>query len=202
MEKLLEELDIVQMGKRAKAAAAVLARKTTDEKNALLLAIADALDAKSDAILAANQLDLELAAANGVDPIWIRDRIALEQRMAGIIGDVRKVAQLPDPVGGILLESTLQNGLKLIKRRTPLGVLGAIYESRPNVTVDISTLALKTSNAVILRGGSDVLNSNMKLTEVSARGLGALRFSRRRRAIHQQYRPALCQRDAAPLRIH
>ena len=86
--------------------------------------------------------------------------------MSGIVADVRKVAELPDPVGEVLLDTRLDNGLQLIKRRTPLGVLGTIYESRPNVTVDISTLALKTSNAVILRGGSDVLHSNMKLTAV------------------------------------
>ncbi len=165
-QTVLESLDLAQMGKRAKAAAAVLARKTTAEKNAALLAIADALEANTLSILEANQRDLELAARNGIDPIWIRDRIDLETRMAGIIADVRKVAELPDPVGEVLLDRTLDNGLQLIKRRTPLGVLGTIYESRPNVTVDVSTLALKTSNAVILRGGSDVLYSNMRLTEV------------------------------------
>ncbi len=165
-EAVLEAVNMIEMGQRAKAAAAELAQKSTDEKNAVLIAIADALEANTGAILAANHIDLELARENGVDPIWIRDRVALEKRMAGIIADVRKVAQLPDPVGEVLLESALDNGLQLVKRRTPLGVLGAIYESRPNVTVDISTLALKTSNAVILRGGSDVLNSNMKLTEI------------------------------------
>lgn len=166
MEAVAEAIDLKQMGIKAKAAAAILARKSTAEKNAVIRAIADALAAESPAILEANQRDLGLAAQNGMDPIWIRDRIALERRMPGIIADVRKVADLPDPVGEILLESTLENGLQLLKRRTPLGVLGAIYESRPNVTVDISTLALKTSNAVILRGGSDVLNSNMRLTAI------------------------------------
>ena len=165
-QAVLESLDLVQMGKRAKAAAAALAQLGTADKNAALLAIADALDANSLSILEANQRDLDLAAQNGVDPIWIRDRIDLETRMAGIIADVRKVAELPDPVGEILLDSTLDNGLRLMKRRTPLGVLGTIYESRPNVTVDVSTLALKTSNAVILRGGSDVLYSNMELARV------------------------------------
>ncbi len=173
---LLESLDLVQMGQRAKAAAAELARKTTAEKNAALLAIADALDTETLSILEANQRDLELAAQNGVDPIWIRDRIDLETRMDGIIADVRKVAELPDPVGEVLLDSELENGLRLIKRRTPLGVLGTIYESRPNVTVDVSTLALKTSNAVILRGGSDVLHSNMRLTEVMQAVLAAHDF--------------------------
>lgn len=163
---VLESLNLVQMGKRAKAAAARLAQLGAAEKNAALLAIADALEANSLSILEANRRDLELAAQNGVDPIWIRDRIDLETRMAGIIADVKKVAELPDPVGEALLDTTLDNGLRLMKRRTPLGVLGTIYESRPNVTVDVSTLALKTSNAVILRGGSDVLHSNMELTRV------------------------------------
>ena len=166
MELVAEAIDMKQMGKSARGAAAILAQKTSAEKDAVVNAIADALEANADAILAANRQDMELAAAQGVDPIWIRDRIALEQRMAGIIADVRKVAELPDPVGEVLLDSTLDNGLRLIKRRSPLGVLGTIYESRPNVTVDISTLALKTGNAVILRGGSDVLRSNMMLTEV------------------------------------
>lgn len=166
MEALVEAIDLKQMGIRAKAAAAILAQKSTAEKNAVIRAIAAALEANTPTILEANQRDLTLAAQNGMDPIWIRDRIALERRMPGIVADVRKVAELPDPVGDVLLESTLDNGLRLLKRRTPLGVLGTIYESRPNVTVDISTLALKTSNAVVLRGGSDVLNSNMQLTAV------------------------------------
>ena len=176
MEIIAEAIDMKQFGLRAKAAAAALARKTTADKNAALLAIADALEANTLSILEANQRDLELAARNGVDPIWIRDRIDLETRMVGIIADVRKVAELPDPVGEILLDRTLDNGLQLVKRRTPLGVLGTIYESRPNVTVDVSTLALKTSNAVILRGGSDVLYSNMRLTEVMQDVLAAHDF--------------------------
>ena len=166
VDTFLEAVDLVQMGKRAKTAAAILAQQSTAAKNAALIAAADALEANTPAILQANQKDLDLAADNGIDPIWIRDRIALERRMAGIVADVRRVAELPDPVGEIMRQTTLDNGLQLSKRRTPLGVLGAIYESRPNVTVDISTLALKTGNAVILRGGSDVLNSNLELTRV------------------------------------
>lgn len=176
VDTFAEVVDMVQMGKQAKAAAAILAQKTTDEKNTVLLAIADALETNTPSILEANQKDLDLAAENGVDPIWIRDRIALERRMAGIIADVRKVAELPDPVGDVISDATLENGLQLTKRRTPLGVLGTIYESRPNVTVDISTLALKTSNAVILRGGSDVLNSNMELTRILQETLAAYDF--------------------------
>ena len=123
-QTVLESLNLALMGKRAKAAAAVLARKTSADKNAALLAIADALEANTLSILEANQRDLEQAARNGVDPIWIRDRINLESRMAGIIADVRKVAELPDPVGEVLQDKTLDNGLQLVKRRTPLGVLG------------------------------------------------------------------------------
>ena len=172
-QTVLESLNLVRMGERAKAAAAALAQLSAAEKNAALLAIADALAAQAPSILAANQRDLDLAARNGIDPIWIRDRIDLEKRMPGIIADVKKVAELPDPVGEVLLDSTLDNGLRLIKRRSPLGVLGTIYESRPNVTVDVSTLALKTSNAVILRGGSDVLHSNLELTRVMQAALAA-----------------------------
>ncbi len=173
MEVMAEAIDIKQMGARARAAAANLAQLCAAEKNAALLAIADALEANTLGILEANQRDLDQARMKGVDPIWIRDRIDLEKRMAGIIADVRQVAELPDPVGEVLLDSSLDNGLRLVKRRTPLGVLGTIYESRPNVTVDVSTLALKTSNAVILRGGSDVLHSNIKLTEVMQAALAA-----------------------------
>ena len=176
MEVTAQAIDLRQMGACARAAAALLAQKSTADKNAALLAIADALEANTLSILEANRRDLDLAAQNGIDPIWIRDRIDLEKRMAGIVADVRKVAELPDPVGEAMQDSTLENGLRLIKRRTPLGVLGTIYESRPNVTVDVSTLALKTSNAVILRGGSDVLHSNMRLTQVMQEVLAAHGF--------------------------
>ena len=176
MEITAQAIDLRQMGAGARSAAALLAQKSTADKNAALLAIADALEANTLSILEANRRDLDLAAKNGIDPIWIRDRIDLEKRMAGIVADVRKVAELPDPVGEVLQDSTLDNGLRLIKRRTPLGVLGTIYESRPNVTVDVSTLAVKTSNAVILRGGSDVLHSNMRLTQVMQEVLAAHDF--------------------------
>ncbi len=150
VEATLEAVDVLAMGKLARAAAGALAQKTSAQKNAVLVDIAESLETNTPAILRANQTDIDLAIENGVDQIWIRDRIALEERMSGIVADVRKVAELPDPVGDVLQDTTLDNGLRLLKRRTPLGVLGTIYESRPNVTVDISTLALKTSNAVDL----------------------------------------------------
>jgi len=166
MVEAVQAINMIEMGKKARQASYKLASLSTARKNYALLAIADALEARTDEILAANQLDLKAAEENGVDPIWIRDRIALEKRMAGIITDVRKVAELSDPVGEAFDQSELENGLKIFKRRVPLGVLGTIYESRPNVTVDIATLALKTGNAVILRGGSDVLNSNLALVKI------------------------------------
>ncbi|RMG88534.1 MAG: glutamate-5-semialdehyde dehydrogenase [Chloroflexi bacterium] len=159
-------IDLTAMGRRAKEASHQLAQFTTEQKNAAILAIADALEARADEVLSANQLDVEEARANGVDALWIRDRMEMERRMSGMIADVRKVATLPDPVGRVFDERTLENGLKVHKRRVPLGVLGTIYEARPNVTVDVAVLALKTSNAVILRGGKEVLRTNLALVHI------------------------------------
>lgn len=166
-------IDMEAMGKRARTASYALAALTTEQKNEALLAIADALEAHTESILAANQRDMDAAIENGVDEIWIRDRIDLKRRMAGIIADVRNVASLPDPVGREYDHNVLDTGIRINKRRVPFGVIGTIYESRPNVTVDISTLALKTGNAVILRGGSDVLNSNLELVRVLQEALTA-----------------------------
>ncbi len=159
-------LDLTDLGKRAKAASVLLARATTEQKNAALLAIADALAANRAAILEVNALDIADAQAAGTSPHYIKDRLDLEKRLDGVIADVRMVAQLPDPVGGVFDEQVLDNGLQVSKRRTPLGVLGVIYEARPQVTVDVASLALKSGNAVILRGGSEVLRSNMELVRV------------------------------------
>ncbi len=159
-------IDLTDLGNRAKAASVLLARATTEQKNAALLAIADALAANRAAILEVNALDIADAQAAGTSPHYIKDRLDLEKRLDGVIADVRMVAQLPDPVGGVFDEQVLDNGLKVSKRRTPLGVLGVIYEARPQVTVDVASLALKSGNAVILRGGSEVLRSNMELVRV------------------------------------
>lgn len=158
-------IDMIDMGKRARIAAQHLARATTDQKNAAILAIADALEANAEAILTANRLDLEDARANGVDSSWMKDRLDLEKRMAGMIADVRKVADLNDPVGKVIEARTLDNGLQVFKRRTPIGVMGVIYEARPNVTIDVAVLTLKTGNATILRGGKEVMRSNLALIE-------------------------------------
>lgn len=159
-------IDLPLMGQRAKAAAQTLAKMTTAQKNDALMAIAAALEAQTDTILAANAQDVDDARASGTDDLWIKDRLDLGRRMAGMIADVRKTATLPDPVGVDYDQRVLDNGLHISRRRTPLGVLGVIYESRPNVTVDVVVLAIKSGNAVILRGGKDSMRSNLALVGV------------------------------------
>ncbi|MFC1959881.1 glutamate-5-semialdehyde dehydrogenase, partial [Chloroflexota bacterium] len=152
------------LGQQAKAAAQALRSIDTESKNKALLAIATAIEANESAILQANNADTAAAQAAGLTPAMI-DRLNLNNRLAGVIADVHNVAELPDPVGKEFEIQTLPNGLDSRKRRVPVGVLGVIYESRPNVTVDVATLALKSGNAVILRGGSETLRSNIALVD-------------------------------------
>lgn len=174
MQQMIEAttVDLVDMGKQAKAAATLLAKATSAQKNATLLALAEALEVRTPAILAANRLDIDEARANGESEIWIKDRMDMAKRMAGMIADVRKVAELPDPVGKTFDAQTLANGLHVSRRRTPLGVLGVIYESRPNVTIDVAALALKSGNAVIMRGGKEVMWTNLELIQAIRQALG------------------------------
>jgi glutamate-5-semialdehyde dehydrogenase len=158
-------MDLREMGQRARTASHTLARATTEQKNAALMAIAAALDTNAEAILAENCLDLEEGQQAGLSEALL-DRMSLQKRLPGIAEDVRKVASLPDPVGKAFDERTLENGLQVCRRRTPLGVLGVIYEARPNVTVDVIALALKSGNAVIMRGGKEILRSNIVLVNV------------------------------------
>lgn len=160
------QINLSDMGKQAKAAGIRLARATTEQKNMVIMAIADALEANTAAILAANKLDVDEARANGTDDIWIKDRLDLTKRITGMIADVRKVASLPDPVGKEFNAHTLENGLKVRQRRTPLGVLGVIYEARPNVTIDVAVLAIKSGNAAILRGGKEAMRSNLAMIKI------------------------------------
>ena len=151
------------MGKAAKEASYALGTLSGAEKNALLLSLAAALEAGAESILAANAKDLEAAAAAGMAES-LMDRLALDKgRLAGIAADVRAVSALPDPVGQVLDGRMLDSGLSLMRRRVPLGVVAAIYEARPNVTVDVTALCLKTGNAVILRGGKETAHSNAAL---------------------------------------
>jgi glutamate-5-semialdehyde dehydrogenase len=167
------KIDLTDLGKRARAASRHLAHATTEQKNAALYAIARALEANTSSILEANRLDIADARTSGTDELWIKDRLDLERRMKGIIADVHKVADLPDPIGKEFDAHTLDNGLKVSKRRVPLGVLGVIYEARPNVTVDVAVLALKSGNAAILRGGKESMRSNTALVTFLRQTLAA-----------------------------
>ena len=148
---------------RARAASSKLAQLSTAEKNALLLAMAEAIEAHESSILAANREDIERSGLEGA----LRDRLLLNSsRVRDMARGVREVAALPDPIGEILAEWTKSNGLHIRKVRVPLGVVGIIYESRPNVTVDTAVLALKTGNAIVLRGGKEAARSNQRLVEI------------------------------------
>ncbi|MDG3046374.1 glutamate-5-semialdehyde dehydrogenase [Vibrio parahaemolyticus] len=159
-------MDLTNMGKAAKDAAFELATASTDQKNQALAIIADELEANSAAILAANAKDIELGREAGLTDALL-DRLLLnEERLTGIANDVRNVISLNDPVGSEIDSKVLENGMSLSRRRVPLGVVGVIYEARPNVTIDIAALCLKTGNASILRGGKETFFSNMELVKV------------------------------------
>lgn len=154
------------MGKAAKDAAFELATASTAQKNQALAIIADELEANSVAILAANAKDIELGREAGLTDALL-DRLLLnEERLIAIANDVRNVISLNDPVGSEIDSKVLENGMSLSRRRVPLGVVGVIYEARPNVTIDIAALCLKTGNASILRGGKETFFSNMELVKV------------------------------------
>jgi glutamate-5-semialdehyde dehydrogenase len=158
--------ELEEKGKAAKAASKKLAVLATEIKNKALLGIADALIARQNEILSANNQDYKESEASGMSAAML-DRLMLNAiRLEGIASDVRTVAALPDPVGEIIEERMLPNGLQISRKRVPLGVIGAIYESRPNVTVDISVLCLKSGNAVILRGGKEAIHSNLALARI------------------------------------
>jgi glutamate-5-semialdehyde dehydrogenase len=164
MKSAIAELEA--KGRAARAASRRLAYLATDIKNQALHNIADDLLARKDEILAANQIDYKEGEASGMSAALL-DRLMLDpSRLEAIAQDVRAVAALPDPVGDIFDMRTLPNGLQVGKKRVPLGVIGAIYESRPNVTIDISVLCLKSGNAVILRGGKETINSNIAIVRM------------------------------------
>lgn len=165
-ETKVQAVDLVEMGKAARTASRKLAAITTMQKNAALLVIADELDRHTDAVLAANAQDIADGRARGLSEAMLDRLLLTPARVAGLAADTRNVAALPDPVGAEIENRLLPNGIRLSRRRTPIGVLGVIYESRPNVTIDIAVLSLKTGNAVILRGGSETLRSNLALVQV------------------------------------
>ncbi len=159
------------LGKNARAAANVLAGTGTNTKNKALTLIADALEAQKDRLIEANALDVKKGRENGMSESLI-DRLTLNNsRIAGMAEGVRQVTALADPVGEVIGGGELPNGLKIVKKRVPMGVIGIIFESRPNVTVDAAALCFKAGSAVILRGGSDAINSNKALAELMRNAL-------------------------------
>jgi len=165
MKSATEELEA--KAKAAKAASRLLAYLSTEIKNKALSNIADDLLAKSYEILAANKLDYEEASASGMSAAMLDRLLLTAERLQSMAQDVLAVAALPDPVGEVLEMRTLPNGLLIGKKRVPLGVIGAIYESRPNVTIDIASLCLKSGNALVLRGGKESIHSNSALAKLA-----------------------------------
>jgi glutamate-5-semialdehyde dehydrogenase len=162
--------EVLSCGRRARAAAGALARTSTEKKNAALLAMADQLCASSGTILHANGRDVEKAATDQLSLAMV-DRLRLdEKRIQAMADGVRQVATLEDPVGKVIAQWTRPNGLQISKVRVPIGVIGIIYESRPNVTSDAAVLCTKTGNAVILRGGSESIHSNIAIAEALRAG--------------------------------
>ncbi|WP_278183251.1 glutamate-5-semialdehyde dehydrogenase [Vibrio misgurnus] len=159
-------MELTVLGKAAKAASFQLATASTAQKNQALAIIATELEAQSARILAANAKDIALGRDAGLSEAML-DRLLLNpERLQAMANDVRNVITLHDPVGSEIESRVLENGLALARRRVPLGVVGVIYEARPNVTIDIAALCLKTGNAAILRGGKETFFSNMELVKV------------------------------------
>ncbi|MCM2294345.1 glutamate-5-semialdehyde dehydrogenase [Allorhizobium sp. BGMRC 0089] len=164
---------MLDLGRKAQAAARPLAIATSAQKNAALIAMADAMAARKDEIIAANSRDMAMAQQAELAPSFL-DRLKLDEgRISAMIDGLRQVAALADPVGDVIATWERPNGLKIERVRTPLGVIGVIYESRPNVTADAGALCLKSGNAVILRGGSDSIHSSRAIHAAMVEGLKA-----------------------------
>ena len=171
-------MTVQDLGKRAKGVQTFLSQVNTDDKNRALLSIADALQKNADAIIAANAVDLENGREAGLNA-GLLDRLMLNaERIDGIADGVRQVAALPDACGKVVYEYEKENGLKIQKITVPIGVIGIIYEARPNVTADAAALCLKSGNAVILRGGKEAIHSNKAVISVMQDALEAAGFPR------------------------
>ena len=162
---------MTRLGRAAREASRVIGRASTGQKNRALLAAAAALDAARPELTAANELDLAAGRANGLEPAMLERLTLTPSRIDGMIVGLRQVASLPDPVGAIRDMSYRPSGIQVGKMRVPLGVVGIIYESRPNVTIDAASLCLKSGNATILRGGSEAIHSNRAIATCIQRGL-------------------------------
>ena len=172
MATTVDELSLLEQGKTAQRAARTLAGLSTQVKNQALLNIAQALETEQGTILEGNRTDYQSAQADGMNEAMLDRLLLTPERLTGMAKDVRVVAALPDPVNEVIDRRTLDNGLKVERRRVPLGVIGSIYESRPNVTVDIAALTLKSGNACVLRGGKESLRSNLALIDLLRRAVG------------------------------
>jgi len=162
---------MVGLGRNARAASRIMMAATTQQKNDALLAIGDVLNEQREAIAIANAIDVAKGEANGLDPALL-DRLALTpERIDSMIEGLLQVAALRDPCGEITDLSYRPSGIQIGKMRVPLGVVGIIYESRPNVTIDAASLCLKSGNATILRGGSEAINSNRAIAKCISAGL-------------------------------
>lgn len=171
-------MTVLELGKKAKATGNFLSLITTDEKNKALIAIADALENHSQRIIEANKMDLENGKQNGLNS-GLLDRLMLnEDRITGIADGVRQVAELEDECGKIVYEHQKENGLIIKKVTVPIGVIGIIFEARPNVTADAAALCLKSGNAVILRGGKEAINSNKTIVSVMCDAIESVGFPR------------------------
>ena len=163
---------LLALGRTAQKAARELSRQSTEAKNQALLNVANGLESEQGPILEANRLDFDAARAEGMDDAML-DRLLLNpERLSGMAKDVRTIASLVDPVNEVIEAKTLPNGLEVERRRVPLGVIGSIYESRPNVTIDIAALTLKSGNACLLRGGKESLHSNLALVGLLRGAIG------------------------------
>ena len=161
---------LLEQGKRGREAAVILSKTSTARKNQALIHIADFILDHKDEVLDANARDIN--SGNGVNDAFMDRLVITPERLSKMAEDVRNIAKLDDPVGEVYDMNTRPNGLRIGKKRVPLGVIGSIYESRPNVTLDISSLCLKSGNACILRGGSEAINSNSVLTKLVRQAIG------------------------------
>ena len=166
MEQTEVVTDLSAIGQRAKKAGRRLATQSTQAKNDALEAIAAELERRADEVLTANKKDVAQGRENGLDDALLDRLLLTRERIDKLAAGIRKIIDLEDPVGSEIESRVLPNGMRLSKRRIPIGVMGVIYEARPNVTIDIASLCLKTGNAAILRGGSETLRSNLALVDV------------------------------------
>ena len=172
MTTIVDQDSLLEMGRTAQKSARQLSRLPAEVKNQALLNVADSLESEQEPILEANRADYASAQADGMNDAMLDRLLLTPQRLNGMAQDVRAIANLPDPVNEVIEARTLPNGLAVEKRRVPLGVIGSIYESRPNVTIDIAALTLKSGNACLLRGGRESLRSNLALVDLLRRAIG------------------------------